>query len=127
MTLADISIKNPVFAWMLMAALMIFGIIGYNRMGVSSLPDVDFPVASINLTWQGAAPQVMETDIVDVVEDSVMGIQGIRDVSSTILQGAATINIEFELNKDIDVAVEEIQQKIAQSRKIPSQRNGHRR
>jgi HAE1 family hydrophobic/amphiphilic exporter-1 len=118
MTLSDISIKNPVFAWMLMAALMIFGLIGYFRMGVSALPDVDFPVASITLSWQGAAPEVMETDIVDPVEDSLMGIQGIRDVSSSVLQGNATITIEFDLNKNIDVAVQEIQQKLAQAQRL---------
>ncbi|MCB4791506.1 MAG: efflux RND transporter permease subunit [Elusimicrobia bacterium] len=118
MTLSDISIKNPVFAWMLMAALMIFGFIGYFRMGVSALPDVDFPVASIILSWRGAAPEVMETDIVDPVEDSLMGIQGIRNVSSNILQGSASITIEFELNKDIDVAVQEIQQKLALAQRL---------
>ena len=67
MTLSDISIKNPVFAWMLMAALIVFGLISFNQMGVSQMPDVDFPVVSINLTWEGAAPEVMETDVVDVV------------------------------------------------------------
>lgn len=118
MTLADISIKNPVFAWMLMAGLIIFGIIGYSRMGVSQLPNVDFPVVSVNLTWQGAAPEVIETDVIDIIEDSIMGIQGINDVSSSMQQGSASITIEFELNKDIDVAVQEVQNKIAQVQKL---------
>jgi len=117
MTLSDISIKNPVFAWMLMAALIIFGIISYGRLGVSQLPDVDFPVASVSLTWEGAAPEVMETDVVDIVEDSLMSIQGIRDVASSIHQGSASITVEFELNKDIDVAVQEIQNKIEQAQR----------
>jgi len=117
MSLSDISIKNPVFAWMLMAALIIFGIISYGRLGVSQLPDVDFPVASVSLTWEGAAPEVMETDVVDIVEDSLMSIQGIRDVASSIHQGSASITVEFELNKDIDVAVQEIQNKIEQAQR----------
>jgi HAE1 family hydrophobic/amphiphilic exporter-1 len=117
MSLSDISIKNPVFAWMLMAALMIFGLISYGRLGVSQLPDVDFPVATVSLTWEGAAPEVMETDVVDIVEDSLMSIQGIRDVSSSIHQGSANITVEFELSKDIDVAVQEIQNKIEQAQR----------
>jgi len=118
MSLSDISIKNPVFAWMLMAALMIFGLISYGRLGISQLPDVDFPVASVSLTWEGAAPEVMETDVVDIVEDSIMSIQGIRDVASSIHQGSASITVEFELNKNIDVAVQEIQNKIEQARRL---------
>jgi hydrophobe/amphiphile efflux-1 (HAE1) family protein len=118
MTLSDVSIRNPVFAWMLMAALMIFGFIGYSRMGVGQLPDVDFPVVTITLTWQGAAPEVMETDIVDIVESSVMGIQGIRTVSSSIRQGIATVSVEFGLDKNIDTAVQEIQTRIAQAQRL---------
>ena len=115
MTLSDISIKNPVFAWMLMAGLIIFGGISFHRMGVSQMPDVDFPVVTVNLTLEGAAPEVMETDVVDVVEDAVTSIQGVREISSTSRQGQATVTIEFDLNRDIDVAVQEVQTKIAQA------------
>jgi HAE1 family hydrophobic/amphiphilic exporter-1 len=118
MSLSDVSIKNPVFSWMLMAAFMIFGLISYNRLGISQLPSVDFPLVSVALTWEGAAPEVMETDVVDFVEDGVMSIQGVRDVSSSIHQGSATITIEFELGKDIDTAVQEVQTKIAQSQRL---------
>ncbi len=117
MTLSDLSIKNPVFAWMLMAALMIFGVISYTRLGVGQLPDVDFPIVSISLTWEGAAPEVMETDVVDIVEDSLMSIQGVREVSSAIRQGAASITVEFDLNKNIDVAVQDVQSKIDQAQR----------
>ena len=67
MTLSDLSIQRPVFAWMLMAALILFGAIGLSRMGISEMPDVDFPVITIHLSLEGAAPEVMETDVVDVV------------------------------------------------------------
>ena len=66
-SLADLSIRRPVFAWMLMAALIVFGAIGLSRLGVSEQPDVDFPVLTINATWSGAAPEVMETEIVDKI------------------------------------------------------------
>ena len=115
MTLSDISIKNPVFAWMLMAALIVFGSISFQRMGVSQMPDADFPVVSVALTWEGAAPEVMETDVVDIVEDAITSIQGVRDISSSVRQGQATITIEFDLGRNIDVALQEVQTKIAQA------------
>ena len=115
MTLSDFSIKNPVFAWMLMAALLVFGVISFRQMGVSQMPDVEFPVVSVNLAWEGAAPEVMETDVVDIVEDVLMSIQGIRDISSSTRQGQATVTIEFDLERDIDVALQEVQTKLAQA------------
>jgi HAE1 family hydrophobic/amphiphilic exporter-1 len=117
MTLSDISIKNPVFAWMLMAALILFGLISYGRIGVSQLPDVDFPIVSVNLTWEGAAPEVMETDVVDIVEDALMSIEGIREISSSIKQGSASITIELELDRDIDSAVQDVKTKIDQAQR----------
>ena len=60
MTLSDLSIKRPVFAWMLMVALILFGFLAYKRMGVSQLPDVDMPVVSVSLTYDGAAPEGAE-------------------------------------------------------------------
>jgi len=115
MTLSDLSIKNPVFAWMLMAGLIVFGTISFQRMGVSQMPDVDFPVLSVTLTWEGAAPEVMETDVVDVVEDAITSVQGVRDISSSTRQGQATVTIEFDLDRNIDVALQEVQTKIAQA------------
>src|SRR5262247_4159184 len=109
MTLSDISIKNSVFAWMLMVALILFGWISLRGMGISEMPDVDFPVVTVDITYEGAAPEVMETDVVDVVEDSVVSVQGIRSISSTSKQGEAIITIEFELNRDIDAALQDVQ------------------
>ena len=120
MTLSDISIKNPVFAWMLMIGLIFFGWLSFMGLGVGEMPDVDFPVVSVSLTWEGAAPEVMESDVIDVVEDAVMGIQGIREVSSTTRQGTADVTIEFELERDIDVALQEVQSKVSQAqRRLP--------
>ncbi len=108
MTLSDIAIKNPVFSWMLMFGLILFGLISFNMLGVSQLPDVDFPVVSVNLTWEGAAPEVMESDVVDVIEGAIMGVQGVRDVSSQIRQGSASVTVEFEPDRNIDVAMQDI-------------------
>ena len=122
MSLSDRSINNPVFAWMLMASLILFGAISFKRLGVSQMPDVDFPTVSVQMTWEGAAPEVMETDVVDVAEDAIASIQGIREISSSIRQGQVTITVDFDLERDIDVAVQEVQTKIAQAqRQLPDE------
>lgn len=105
---------------MLMIGFMIFGFLSFRGMGVGQMPDVDFPVLNIDVTWEGAAPEVIESDVVDVIEDAVMGIQGIREVSSSSLEGRTEITLEFELERDIDVALQEVQSKLsAAQRKLP--------
>jgi len=113
MTLPEISIRRPVFAWMLMAGLILFGALSADRMGISQLPDVDFPVVSINVEYPGAAPEVVETNVVDVIEDSVMTVEGVRSVSSTSRYAKATISVEFELSRNIADAQQEVQNKVA--------------
>jgi HAE1 family hydrophobic/amphiphilic exporter-1 len=115
MTLSDLSIRRPVFAWMLMAGLIIFGGISATRMGVSQMPDVDSPVLTIGLSYPGAAPEIIETDIVDVVEDSVSGVQGLKNISSSSGLGSGSVTLEFELDRNIDLALQEVQSKLAQA------------
>jgi multidrug efflux pump len=114
-SLSDVSIKNPVFAWMLMAFLVIFGGICFTRLGISQMPDVDFPQVQVTVTLEGASPEIMESDVLDPIEDLIMAVEGIREVTATARQGRASLRIEFNLDKDIDVAVQEIQTKIAQA------------
>ena len=122
MTLSDIAIRRPVFAWMLMAGLIIFGLISASRMGISQLPDVDFPVISIRITYPGAAPEVVETNVVDILEDAVMSVEGVRSVTSTTRYAAATIAVEFDLSRNIADALQEVQNKVAAAqRNLPDQ------
>ena len=122
MNLSEISIRRPVFAWMLMFGLIVFGGISFMRMGISQLPDVDYPVVSVNIRLEGAAPEVIETSIVDIVEDAVMTIQSIRSISSRSEDSEGTVTIEFELNRDIDLAVQDVQAKVAAVlQKLPKQ------
>jgi|GEM_PF-3519649 len=118
MTLSEISIRRPVFAWMLMAALIVFGAISFHRIGISQLPDVDFPVVSVSLSLPGAAPEVVESQVLDTVEDAIMELDGIRSVTSTAQQSSGRISVEFELNRNIDQAMQEIQNKIQQVRNL---------
>ncbi|MEZ0299397.1 MAG: efflux RND transporter permease subunit, partial [Candidatus Methylacidiphilales bacterium] len=113
MILSDISIRRPVFAWMLMFALIVFGAIALSRLGVSEQPDVDFPVLTVNVRWSGAAPEVMEAEIVDRLEETLVSTQGVRDIISNIQQGQAAITLEFDLERNIDSALTEVQSKIS--------------
>jgi HAE1 family hydrophobic/amphiphilic exporter-1 len=122
MSLSKLSIDRPVLAWMIMFGLLVFGAISFNRMGISSLPDVNFPVVNIALEMDNAAPEVMEMNVVDIIEDAIMGIEGLKNVTSNSSQGVANITCEFELNRDIDVAMQEVETRIAQAAKrLPTQ------
>jgi HAE1 family hydrophobic/amphiphilic exporter-1 len=122
MTLSEISIRRPVFAWMLMFGLIIFGAISFLRMGISQMPDVDFPVVNVALRLDNAAPEVMEIDVVDVIEDAVMGIEGLERVTSSVTQGIANITCQFEQHHNIDVALNEVQSRIDSARFAPEPR-----
>lgn len=105
-----------------MAAIILFGSIGFSRMGLSQMPDVDFPVVNVSLTLVGANAPVMETDVVDPIEEALMAVEGVTEVRSISSDGSATITVELELSRDVDVAVQEIQTKLAQvSNKLPEE------
>ncbi len=127
MTFADIAIRNHVFAWMLMVGLMGFGIIAFRGaggvvkgLGVSQNPDVDFPVVNINVNYEGASPEVMETDVIDSVEDAMTSIEGVKEIASTSRQGSGNVSVEFELSRNIAEAVQDVQARVAQlGRRLP--------
>jgi hydrophobe/amphiphile efflux-1 (HAE1) family protein len=121
MSLSDISIKRPVFAWMLMASMIIFGYISMTKMGVSQMPDVDFPVVNVSVAYEGAAPEVMELDVIDPIESAVLSVSGVKTITSNAKLGTANISVEFNLDKNIDTAVAEIESAINQaSRNLPT-------
>jgi HAE1 family hydrophobic/amphiphilic exporter-1 len=122
MNLSEISIKRPVFAWMLMFGLIVFGGISFMRMGISQLPDVDYPIVSVNIRLEGAAPEVIETSVVDIVENAVMTIQSIRSITSRSENSECTVTIEFELDRNIDLAVQDVQAKVVSiMQKLPKE------
>src|SRR5471032_3080571 len=112
MTLSDLSIRRPVFAWMLMGALMFFGVICFFQLGVSQLPEATQPVLTITAAWTGAAPEVMETQIVNPIEQAVISVQGLQDLSATIREGAIHIHLSFQTGKNIDAALQETNSKL---------------
>ncbi|HLT22460.1 MAG TPA: efflux RND transporter permease subunit, partial [Bacteriovoracaceae bacterium] len=120
MSLSDISIRKPVFAWMLMFSMIIFGYISMTKMGISQMPDVDFPVVNISVTYEGAAPEIMELDVIDPIESAVLSVEGVLKITSSARQGGANVSVEFNLDKNIDVAVSEIEAAVNQAgRNLP--------
>ena len=114
MNLPELSVRKSVFAWMVMATSIIFGSIGLSRLGVSYLPDVDFPVLSVRVEWPGASPEVMESEIVDRIEKELVNVEGVKEIVSDIRQGYVSISLEFDLSRDVDAAMQELQSYLSQ-------------
>lgn len=121
MSLIETSVRRPVFAWILMIGIMFFGAIAFFRLGVSSMPDVDFPVVTVQLSLPGASPEIMETNVVDIVEDNLLSVEGVEQITSTSSYGQARITVELNLNRDVDAALQEVQARVAQAqRNLPA-------
>ncbi len=119
MNLIDLSIRRPVFAWILMFALIVFGAITVNKLGVSQMPDVDFPILSISVGYEGAAPEVVEADLIDPIENRLLAIEGIKEMRSSAQQGSGRVTLEFNIDRNIDVALQEVQSALSQLRLPP--------
>jgi HAE1 family hydrophobic/amphiphilic exporter-1 len=121
MSLSSISINRPVFAWMLFAGAVIFGGISWSRLGLSQLPDVDFPVVTVNFTYQGANPTVMENDVIDIAEQALVAVEGVKEISSTSGQGTGSITLEFDLGRQMSEIVQDVNAKLSGiARRLPT-------
>lgn len=121
MKITDLCIERPVFAWMLMAATLVFGWVALQRIGISQYPDVDFPTISVRIGWEGAAPEVIENDLIEIAEEALVQVEGVRTISSTARQGSGSITLELDLHRDVDLAMQDVQAKLAQiQRRFPT-------
>ncbi|MDX9736277.1 MAG: efflux RND transporter permease subunit, partial [Thermoanaerobaculia bacterium] len=120
MNITEVCIRKPVLAWMLMAATIVFGGVALSRIGISQFPDVDSPTINVSVTWEGAAPEVMEHDVVEVLEEAVMQVEGVKSLTSSSRQGSAYVTIELDINRNIDLALQDTQTKVSQAqRRLP--------
>src|SRR3954447_20772945 len=121
MTLSDLSIKNPVFAVMLSAAMVVFGYLGYRDMGISQFPEIDFPVVSITTYRDAADPEPMDFDVTDIIEDAISSVEGIDYVQSTSSPGVAVTTVFFRLSRDVDAAMQDVQNAVsAAANRLPN-------
>ncbi len=121
MRLTDACIRRPVMAWMLMGTVIILGLLAASRIGISQLPDVDIPIVNVDVSWEGAAPAVVENDVVEILEEALAQVEGLKAIRSTARQGGASLTLEFNLGRDIDLAMQDAQAKVAQAqRRLPT-------
>src|SRR4051812_18952602 len=111
--LAEICVRRPVFATVIVLLLTVVGGFSFFTLGVDRFPKIDMPVVSVSTTNQGAAPEEIETEITDIIEGAVNTVPGIDEMRSTSAQGRSTVTITFNLEKDPDVATQEVRDKVS--------------
>ncbi|MFH1574704.1 MAG: efflux RND transporter permease subunit, partial [Acidobacteriota bacterium] len=113
MFLSDLSIKQPVFATMMMVGLVVLGMFSYKELSTDLFPNVDLPVVSVLTLYPGVAPETVETEVTRRIEEAVNPIEGVRHISSTTTEGVSSIVVEFELGTNIHTAAQDVRSKVA--------------
>ena len=110
-------IRRPVLTMVVFVIVAIFGMYGYFQMAVREFPDVDFPIISVNVVLLGAEPEVIETEIIEPLEEEINTIEGLKELRSEAREQVATITAEFELWRDIDVAAQDVRDRVDRARR----------
>jgi multidrug efflux pump len=116
MKLSDLSIRRPVLASMVSLALVLFGAIGYTRLAVREFPDVDPPIVSVSTELPGANPQVVESAVTDILEEELSTVEGLRTLTSSSAEGFSNITLEFNLDRGVEAAAQDVRDKVARVR-----------
>jgi len=120
MTLPELSIKRHVMAYMFGLIFVVLGLLSYKSIGLDKYPDVDFPIIVVTTTMKGANPEVIDSSVTNIIEEKVNSISGIDFIKSTSSTGVSTVMINFLLEKDVEVAFNEVKSKIDQAvRELP--------
>jgi len=102
---------------MMMASTMLFGIVALTRIGVSQYPDVDNPIITVSLSWPGASPPAVERQIVEPIEQALSQVEGVQSLASQARAGTARITATFDMSRDVDLALQDIQARVAQAQR----------
>lgn len=120
MSLSTLSIKRPVLTIVMNLAIVLFGIIGFTYLGVREFPSIDPAIISVRTNYTGANPDIIESQITEPLEKAINSIDGIRNISSSSNQGSSYINIEFNLDKNLEEAANDVRDKVSQAvRSLP--------
>ena len=117
MNISELSIKRPVLSTVLTLIIILFGIIGYQSLGVREYPSVDNPIISVTCSYSGANADVIENQITEPLEQNINGIPGIRSLSSVSRQGQSRITVEFELSVDLETAANDVRDKVSRAQR----------
>ncbi|MDH4416889.1 MAG: efflux RND transporter permease subunit, partial [Acidovorax sp.] len=113
MWFTKVSLKNPVFATMVMLAIVVLGLFSYQRLKVDQFPNIDFPVVVVTVDYPGASPEIVESEVTKKIEEGVNSIAGINALTSRSYEGSAVVIIEFQLHIDGRKAAEDVREKVA--------------
>ena len=113
MLISDISVRRPVFAAVISLLLLAFGLLSFSKLPLREYPDIDPPVVSVETSYPGASAAIVETKVTQLLEDSVSGIEGIKYIQSSSKDGRSEITIEFNLNRDVDAAANDVRDRVS--------------
>lgn len=120
MSLPSLSLRRPVLAIVMNIIIVIFGVIGFQSLGVRDYPSIDPPIINVRTSYAGANPDIVETQITEPLEKSINGIAGIKSISSTSALGNSNISVEFDLGIDLEAAANDVRDKVSQAtRNLP--------
>ncbi|TAH43008.1 MAG: efflux RND transporter permease subunit [Bacteroidetes bacterium] len=114
MSLSSISLKRPVFAMVMSIIILLFGLIGFDSLGVREYPSLDPPVITVRTNYTGANAEIIESQITEPIEKAINGIAGIRSISSASNQGSSVITVEFGLETDLEASANDVRDKVSQ-------------
>ena len=117
MFLSDVSIKRPVFATMMMVALVVLGVVSYRRLAIDEYPDVTYPTITVQTSYPGASPEVMMRQVSKPMEEALNTVQGIKEINSSSYEGGSQVRLSFNLGVDIGVAQQDVQAKVSRIRR----------
>src|SRR5688572_23287407 len=110
--LANISVSRPVFTWVLSLSLLVLGFASIGSLPVDRFPDIDVPYVSVVIAYPGASPEQVETEVTEIVEEAVSSVSGLTELRSTSYEGLSVVAVQFELEKNGDVAAQEVRDRV---------------
>ena len=113
MNIADIFIERPIMTTLVMAGILLFGVVGYRALSVSDLPNVDFPTIQVTALLPGGSPETMAAAVATPLERQFSTIAGMSSMNSTSTLGSTQVTLQFELNRNIDAAAQDVQSAVA--------------
>ncbi|MEI6276956.1 MAG: efflux RND transporter permease subunit, partial [Prolixibacteraceae bacterium] len=120
MNISELSLKRPVLATVMSLTLILFGVIGFNFLGIREYPAIDPPLISVNTSYAGANADIIESQITEPLEKSINGIPGIRTITSSSSVGSSSISVEFNLSTNLEAAANDVRDKVSQAvRNLP--------
>lgn len=115
MKITDTSVKRPVFAIVINLLLLTFGLVAFTMLPLREYPDIETPIVNISTEYTGASAEIIETKITQIIENRISGIEGIKSINSSSRNGRSNITIEFDINRDIDAASNDVRERVARA------------